>query len=128
MSNDAWYIDNGTSCHMTGVYEIFTSLAERDMRLDIELGDNTNYNAAGLGTIAFRKGLDDLLEVKDVLYVPGLKKNLLSISQIEDKGMVVTFVGGRVLIYPRGASSDCTKVIGVRQENLYRFQYLQLRH
>ena len=84
------------------------------MRMDIELCDNAKYNAAGLGTIAFRRGSDDLLEVKDVLYVPRLKKNMLSTSQMEDKGMVVTFVGGRVLMYSRGASSHFAKVIRVR--------------
>lgn len=105
---------------MTRVRDIFTSLVERNMRLDIELGDNAMYSVAALGTIAFKRGSYDLLEVKDVLYVPGLKKNLLLVSQIEDKGLAITFIRGRVLIYPRDASSDCARVIGVRQNKLYR--------
>ena len=93
------------------------------MDLDIELDDNAKYSAEGLGTIAFRRGLDHMLEMKDVLYIAGLKKNLLSISQMEDEGMTVTFVGGRVLIYPRGAIFDSAKVIGVRHDKLYMLQY-----
>ena len=50
------------------------------MDLDIELGDNAKYRATRLGTVAFWKGSIDLLEVKDVLYVPRLMKNLLSVS------------------------------------------------
>ena len=93
-------------------------MANRDKDLDIELGDSAKYSAAGLGTIAFRRGSDDLLEVKEVLYVPGLKKNLLSISQMEDKGLLITFIRGQVLVYPRDPSSDYAKVIGVRQNKL----------
>ena len=114
--------DSGASCHMTGLREIFTSLVERDMDLDTELGDNVKYSAVGLGIIAFRRGSDDLLEVKDVVYVPGLTKNLLSVSQMEDKGLIVTFDSGWVLIYSRGASSDFGKVIRVRKDKLYKFQ------
>lgn len=56
MTSGTWYIDSGASCHMTGVREIFTNLAERNMHLDIELGDNATYSTVGLGTIAFKRG------------------------------------------------------------------------
>lgn len=104
MSSGSWYIDKGASCHMTGVREIFTSLVERDMDLDIDLGDNAKYSEVGLGTIAFWIGSNDLLEAKDVLYVLALMKNLLPVSQMEDKGLTVTFDSGRVLIYLIGSS------------------------
>lgn len=64
------------------------------MDLDIEVGDNAKYKAVGLSTVAFRKGSYDLLEVKDMLYVSRLMKDLLSISQMEDKGLTITFDGG----------------------------------
>jgi len=94
MTNGTWYIDSGTSCHMTEVREIFIILAEMNMHLDIEIGDNSMYGATRLGTIYLKRGLDDLLEVKDVLYVPGMKKNLLSISKVEDNGLAITFIRG----------------------------------
>ena len=34
------------------------------------------------------------MKMKDVLFVPGLKKNLLSISALDEKGMRVGFVDG----------------------------------
>ena len=36
--------------------------------------------------------------MKEVLYVPGLKKNLLSISALDKKGFRVAFIDGQVLI------------------------------
>ena len=71
------YIDSGASCHVIGVREIFTSLAERDLDLDTELGDNAKYKELGLGIVSFWKESEGLLEVKDVLYVPRLTKNFL---------------------------------------------------
>ena len=38
------------------------------------------------------------MKMKDVLFVPGLKNNLLSISTLDAKGMRVAFVDGQVLM------------------------------
>jgi hypothetical protein len=56
----------------------------------------------------------------EVLYVPGLKKNLVSISCIEDRGYVVTFRDGHVLLYPKGGNISEAKVFGVRYGRMYR--------
>ena len=44
--------------------------------------------------------------MKDVLYVLGLKKNLLSILGLEKKGFRVAFVDGQVLMWPKGKTID----------------------
>ena len=46
------------------------------------------------------------LKMKDVLYVPRLKKNILSISALDAKGMRVAFVDGQVLMWPKGKIID----------------------
>jgi hypothetical protein len=60
------------------------------------------------------------LEVAEVLFVPELKVNLLSVSALEDEGYGVVFHHGQVLIYPEGATQGTTIVLGVRYERLYR--------
>jgi hypothetical protein len=55
-----------------------------------------------------------------VLYVPKLKKNLLSVSVLEDMGFVVMFKKWQVLIRPEGISTDTIVSIGVREGKLYR--------
>jgi hypothetical protein len=57
-----------------------------------------------------------------VLYVPELKKNLLSVSVLEDRGFVAMFKKGKVLIRLEEASPDTTMSIGVREGELYRLQ------
>ena len=52
------------------------------------------------------------MKMKDVLFVLGLKKNLLSISALDAKGMRVAFVDGQVLMWPNGKCFDDAVVIG----------------
>ena len=48
-------------------------------------------SVAGIGTVDFQRESLHPLKLLDVLYVPGLKKNLVSDSCIEEKVYVVTF-------------------------------------
>jgi hypothetical protein len=88
----------------------------------VELGDNAKYAVKDEGTILFQLESSGSLEAQDVLYVPRLKKNLLSVLVMEDKSFVVMFKKGQVLICPKEASPDTTVSIGVREDNLYKLQ------
>ena len=58
--------------------------------------------------------------MKDVLYIPGLKKNLLSISAPDVKGMRVAFANCSVLMWLKGNTIDDAIVIGELDEGLYK--------
>jgi hypothetical protein len=52
------------------------------------------------------------MKMKDVLYVPGLTKNLLSILALDKKGFRVAFIHGEVLMWPKGKTMEEAIVIG----------------
>ena len=60
------------------------------------LGDEARYHAQGVGTVSFEMEYGKPLNFVDVLYVPGLTKNLISIYTLEDKGYQVKFRDHRV--------------------------------
>ena len=62
----------------------------------------------------------DSVTVHDVLYVPELQKNLISVSSLEDN-YVVTFKDGRVFIRPK--HSKTMRMIGVREGKIYKLQF-----
>jgi hypothetical protein len=97
-----WYVDSGVSYHMTGRKEFFSNLQEGGVNLHIELGNYAPYKAQGIGTMTFQRESGKSLYFADMLYVPGLTKNLISISTHMDKGSEVTFRGGKVYINQRG--------------------------
>jgi hypothetical protein len=67
------------------------------------------------------------MTLKEVLYVLGLKKNLVSVSTIEEKGYEVLFCDGQVLLFPNTSSITSAKVIGTRHERLYKFLFQPVR-
>jgi hypothetical protein len=62
------------------------------------------------------------MKMKDVLYVPGLKKNLLYMLALDEKGFRVSFIDGEVLMWPKGKSIDDAVVIGVQEAGLYKLK------
>ena len=52
------------------------------------------------------------MKMKEVLYVPGLKKNLLSISSLYNKGYRVHFIDGKVRMWSKGKTLEDVVVIG----------------
>ena len=89
-----WLVDSGASRHMIRSWESLTSLSKEDSRLQVQLGDNAKYAVKGIGTTLFQLESGKPLRMSDVFYVPGLKKNLLSISAMEDRGYAMIFVDG----------------------------------
>ena len=51
------------------------------------------------------------MKMKEVLYVLGLKKNLLSISSINKKGYRIDFIDGQVLMWSKGKTLE--DVVGI---------------
>ena len=54
--------------------------------------------------------------------MPGLKKNLLSISALDAKGMRVAFIDGQVIMWPKGKTIDDVVVIGEQEGGLYKLK------
>ena len=90
-----WYIDSDASFHMTRDKEIFSDLEEKYLQIHIEMGDDVWYNATRIGTINFERELGKTFQLKDVMHVPGLKKKLVSVAMLEDRGYDVVFSDGK---------------------------------
>ena len=45
--------------------------------MHIEMGDDERYSTIGIGTVTFQRQLGKNFLLKDVMHVPGLKKNLV---------------------------------------------------
>jgi hypothetical protein len=72
---------------------------ERDSYVHVEIGDDARCVVKGEGKIKFQLKLGGLLDAQDVIYIPGLKKNFLSVSTMEDMGFSVTFQRGKVVLH-----------------------------
>jgi hypothetical protein len=89
---------------MTGVREHLIYLRDTKVSMEIALGDDSLVRVAGIGIVTFQRDIMPPISFRDVLYVPGLKKNLISVSTLQDRGLEVSFRGTEVFIHPKGSS------------------------
>ncbi|XP_050882935.1 uncharacterized protein LOC127086256 [Lathyrus oleraceus] len=92
-TSNLWYLDSGCSKHMTGNINKFSNLNLKAKGF-VTYGDNNKGKIPGKGIV----GAPPFTSIKDVLYVKGLKHNLLSISQLCDKGFKIKFTKDECLI------------------------------
>jgi hypothetical protein len=84
--DETWLVDSGASRHMTGFKDSLSNLTKKDSSHHVRLGDNSYYPIKGIGNAFYSLDSGKYLKMENVLYVPGLQKNLLSISGLEEKG------------------------------------------
>ncbi|KMQ84281.1 copia protein, partial [Lasius niger] len=87
-----WIIDSGTTSHMTNDKKKLKEMKKVYTEVGVAKKQGS-MQAKGRGKIELRNCV-----LNDVLYVPDLKKNLLSVSAITQKGANVLFEEDRVLI------------------------------
>ena len=77
-----WLVDNGASKHMTRYKEILLDFKTKYFAEHVELGDDKCYKIEGVVSISFKLESGPRLDVDEVLYVLGLKKNMLSVESL----------------------------------------------
>jgi hypothetical protein len=120
IEDDMWIIDSGASRHMTRDQARLSNLNEKKTSYKVELGDKTTYPVEGFGQATIKMKTGNYIHLSNVLYVPSLEKNLVSISCLEDKGNRIAFVDGKVLSWHKDSSIENARVIESREGNLYR--------
>ena len=86
------------------------------------MGDDYQYPIKGIGESSYKIESGTSMRMKEVLYVPGLKKNLLSISALDKKGYRVAFIYGQVLMWSKGNTLEDVVVIGEEEGGLYNLK------
>jgi hypothetical protein len=106
-----WYIDSGFSKHMMGDKGKFLSLSEIKSR-NITFGNDAPGKIKGKGMVSLSNGKG---KAQDVLLVDGMKHNLLSVSQMCDRGCEVLFTSKDCKI--KSVNSGQVVAKGIRTKN-----------
>jgi len=84
-----WFLDTGCSNHMTGHKEWLSNI-DTSRSNKIKLADDNMIRAEGVGNVVIKKDGKETMVIEDVLYVPGIKYNLLSVGQLVQKGFSIS--------------------------------------
>ena len=88
--------------------------------MKVELGDDSTYAIKGVGSTSLQLDSGTIIHIEEILYVPRLKKNLLSVAVWENKGYTVAFSNGKALMWPKDGNMSLAIVIGVHEGNIYK--------
>jgi hypothetical protein len=107
---------------MIGQREILSCISEKKFSQKLTLGDDYQYPIKGVGESRYKLNSGNSINMKDVLFVPGLTKNLLSISSLEKKSSRVSFIDGEVLMWAKGETLNEAIIIGREENGLYKLK------
>ena len=82
MNDLGWYADSGTSYHVTDNAGNIWQKAKYNGNETFTVGNGNKLNIGRIGDSYLHTYVDKVLVLKNMLHVPDIKKNLLSVSQL----------------------------------------------
>ena len=90
-----WIVDSGATCHICNSKEFYDEFSPLSQPQKVTLGDGRTLEAIGTGAVEVRLKLPGaesrIGRLSEVLYVPTLAYNLLSVAKATEAGKTVTF-------------------------------------
>lgn len=122
---DAWILDSGCTHHVCKRRDWFSNFREMDSEVINTAADPSKQSGAtlrakGMGDIFLKSpvaNVEKSIVLRNVYYVPNVRKNLMSMSQIERKGKEFLVRDGKVKI--RNAYTKQVICEAYRQNDLY---------
>jgi hypothetical protein len=84
-------VDFGASNHMTSYGEWFRDTKDLKTPGFVETGDDTTHPITQIGKVPLSMQDGQTKYLKDVLHVPTITQNLVSVGQMMEQGLQVTF-------------------------------------
>ncbi|XP_050877569.1 uncharacterized protein LOC127081346 [Lathyrus oleraceus] len=112
-----WYMDIGCSYHLTGNKQWLLDFDSRRRTKNICV-DDKYLNSKGIGNVKVKVKNGKTVLIKDVWYVPSMKRNLISVDQLIEKGFPVTMNNNLLNLY----DSDQKIIMQYEQENNKTFK------
>ena len=97
---DSWWIDSGATRHVCKNKEMFKTINEDGSVL--YMGNASTVQVQGKGTIEIEFTSGKTLTLKDVFYVPEVRKNLISVPLLNKNGFKSVFEGDKFILSKGG--------------------------
>ena len=91
VQSDAWLVDSGCTNHMTSHSEWFRDLKELSSPGYVETGDASMHPIKNVGSVPLQMNDGKVKCLSEVLYVPQIARNLVSVGQCVEQNMQVRF-------------------------------------
>jgi len=108
-----WYVDSGATAHMTNCKNWLVNYKDNSQK-EVLVANNEKLYSFGSGDVNVI-GHPHINLISDVVYVPNLSANLLSVSKMVEKGLKVEFLEDVCKIFGSDGTvmAEATKINGV---------------
>lgn len=119
---NGWIIDSGATCHISCDKSLFVEL-DMNHHETVSVADGNKAQSSGRGTIKVQftseAGISTNVTISDVLYVPKIGGNLISVKRLTQNGFNVNFSDTRCEI----RTADGNQIaVGDIQDGLYKLR------
>ncbi|CAN6693582.1 unnamed protein product [Malus baccata var. baccata] len=121
--NGNWYIDSGCSNHMTGNADLLVDI-RTNVAGKVQMPTGVLVNVAGMGSLEIdtNKGKK---YIREVMHLPGLKENLLSVGQMDEHGYYLVFGGGLCSVFDGPSLDNLVIKVKKKENRCYPLSLLQ---
>ena len=97
-SQHVWFMDSGASKHITSIKSLIKDMKLADEGHTVSCANNALLPVKGVGSITLTTVNGEPLHLHNCLYVPGIKKNLLSVPTLARGGYHVAFEDDKCVV------------------------------
>lgn len=127
-TQDNWIVDSGATCHICNNRRSFVEIHPLKKPQLVTLGDGHELSATETGDVTLellsKDGKTKRCRLHDVLYVPELEYNLLSVTKATEAGKRVKFDSNDCQLLDQ---DDKVVAVGVRRGSLYYLSCQQVK-
>lgn len=101
VERNMWYLDTEVTSHKSGVKDNFHKLEEKHGG-KVCFGDGSNVEMHANASMLLQCGGGEVIKIDNILYIPQLHTNILSLGQLMEEGCHARLMGSTLLIFDRG--------------------------
>ena len=97
-----WTVDSGATNHVCSSLQMLSSsreLAKRDVTMRVGSGEVVSVKAVGVARLNFR---NKFLVLNNVFFIPGFRRNLISVSMLYEQLFHISFINNEIFISRNG--------------------------
>lgn len=97
----SWFVDSGATKHVTGNKSVLTKVTPKLDTAKIKIAGGHEFSVERKGNVNLKQLDGEVKSLQNVTYVPGVKKHLLSVGALTDKGYTLVFNSKQCVIFDK---------------------------
>jgi hypothetical protein len=90
-SSNTWWIDSGATVHLTNSSQGLLGARTTGRERSLQVANGREAKVEAVGTLLLLLHVGFTLNLNNVLYVPSLRRNLISVTSLKDDGFEYLF-------------------------------------